>query len=191
MSAALQRLSRFYWKFFQVLYQLVLEDAVHLERSKNENELLKRSLQKNGHFGEMLGNSKAMEDVRKSIYRLSGTDHHVLIKGETGVGKELVARLLHNTSSRKDAPFVPINCATLSETLLESESYSDMRKARLLMRMYRKKAFLKKLNMELYFLMKLEICPTQFRQNCCGYDTGTRISKSRRYHITGTNVESY
>ncbi|MCA8996617.1 MAG: sigma 54-interacting transcriptional regulator [Planctomycetaceae bacterium] len=72
---------------------------------------------------ELVGHSKSLEDVRRSIARVSPTDALVLIRGESGVGKELVARALHFNSLRKDGPFVCVNCAALTESLLESELF--------------------------------------------------------------------
>jgi Nif-specific regulatory protein len=109
-------------EIFSNIMSLVLEDAVDLEKSRRENEILKQSIQ-NNHFGRMLGTSKAIEDLKKTVYRLSTVDHHILITGETGVGKELIARMLHECSKRKDASFIAINCASLPEMLLESELF--------------------------------------------------------------------
>ncbi|MCA9087419.1 MAG: sigma 54-interacting transcriptional regulator [Planctomycetaceae bacterium] len=72
---------------------------------------------------ELVGFSESMDGVRKIISRVAPTDATVLIRGESGVGKELVARALHLNSRRRDAPFVCVNCAALTETLLESELF--------------------------------------------------------------------
>src|SRR5207245_1042067 len=72
---------------------------------------------------ELVGDSAAMRDIDNQIGRVAGTNATVLIRGESGVGKELVARAIHYSSLRKDGPFVCINCAALSETLLESELF--------------------------------------------------------------------
>ncbi len=72
---------------------------------------------------ELVGNSPRMEELRRAIARIAPTDALVLIRGESGVGKELVARGVHFNSKRKDGPFVCVNCAALSESLLESELF--------------------------------------------------------------------
>ena len=71
----------------------------------------------------IIGKSQAMQDVFKKIGSVSISDVSVLIRGESGTGKELVARAIHANSPRKNGPFEPINCASLPETLLESELY--------------------------------------------------------------------
>lgn len=92
----------------------------------------KRSLIRNIRFletelgsvwGNIVGKSRAMERVFSLMKRVADTPTTVLISGESGTGKELIARGLHNASSRRDAPFVSINCAAVPETLLESELF--------------------------------------------------------------------
>ncbi len=72
---------------------------------------------------DLVGESPAMEKILGLVARVAGTDLTVLVTGESGTGKELVARALHRNSTRADGPFVALNCATLSETLLESELF--------------------------------------------------------------------
>lgn len=72
---------------------------------------------------ELVGQSPSLEKLRRSIARVSPTDALVLIRGESGVGKELVARAVHFNSKRKDGPFICVNCAALTESLLESELF--------------------------------------------------------------------
>src|SRR5580765_2280264 len=71
----------------------------------------------------LIGSTPAMEDLRRTIERVAGTDFTVLLEGESGVGKELVARQIHDLSRRRNGPFVAINCAALVETLLEAELF--------------------------------------------------------------------
>jgi Nif-specific regulatory protein len=72
---------------------------------------------------ELVGDSPAIKEVELQIGRVAGTNATVLIRGESGVGKELVARAIHYSSQRRDGPFVCLNCAALTETLLESELF--------------------------------------------------------------------
>jgi transcriptional regulator with PAS, ATPase and Fis domain len=77
--------------------------------------------------GELIGSSAAMRLLREEIDRITSSDAKVLITGETGVGKELVARFIHQSSTRTTQPFVPVNCAGLPETLLESELFGHVK----------------------------------------------------------------
>lgn len=97
-------------RFFerQALSEQVQELSTRLDRDPNE---------------VMIGNSVAMQEVYKTIGRIARSDATVLISGETGTGKELVASILHNSSSYARGPLVKVNCAALPETLLESELF--------------------------------------------------------------------
>jgi Nif-specific regulatory protein len=103
---------------------LAIENARHLERLGRENRRLNEEL--NLHHS-MVGESKAMHAVYDFIARVAGRDSTVLIFGESGTGKELVARAVHLNSARSDGPFVAINCAAITETLLESELFGHER----------------------------------------------------------------
>jgi Nif-specific regulatory protein len=94
--------------------------AEGLARAQNENESLRNQL---GIDTELVGNSPEMQQLKQQIGRIAPTDATVLIRGESGVGKELVARAIHFGSDRRNGPFVCLNCAALSETLLESELF--------------------------------------------------------------------
>jgi two-component system, NtrC family, response regulator HydG len=88
-----------------------------------ENGLLKLTVDRLEGSGEIFGNSPATLAVRLMIARVAPTNATVLITGETGTGKELVARAIHKSSSRAQKPFIPVNCAAFTETLLESELF--------------------------------------------------------------------
>ncbi|MGE0710607.1 MAG: sigma-54-dependent transcriptional regulator [Planctomycetota bacterium] len=93
-------------------------------RLRDENRLLRRQLEGGrGRFGALVGDSPAMRRVFDVIERVAATDVDVLILGETGTGKELVARALHERSGRKDKRFVPVDCGAIPENLLESELF--------------------------------------------------------------------
>jgi len=98
----------------------------------NELQLDNRSLQERierMRFGEILGASPVMQDVFRKVQKVAGTDISVLVTGETGTGKELIARELHNRSPRVKGPFVSINCGAIPENLLESELFGYVRGA--------------------------------------------------------------
>ena len=94
--------------------------AEGLARAQNENESLRNQL---AIDTDLIGNSPEMQRLKQQIGRIAPTDATVLIRGESGVGKELVARAVHFGSDRRNGPFVCLNCAALSETLLESELF--------------------------------------------------------------------
>jgi DNA-binding NtrC family response regulator len=77
--------------------------------------------------GRLIGRERAMVAIYKVVGRVAGTDAPVLIRGETGTGKELVARTIHENSGRKEAPFITVNCAALPEPLLESELFGHLK----------------------------------------------------------------
>ena len=98
-------------------------DISEIVRQKQEIESLRRSCQlEEGHHG-LLGESQPMRDLFELIENVAQTDAPVLIQGQSGTGKELVARALHEESPRSAKPFIKVNCAALNENLLESELF--------------------------------------------------------------------
>ena len=111
--------------------ELRLKIRQHLEASrlKKENLLLKRALNVSHEFSSILGRSDAMQEVFATIKAVAVTNSTVLVSGESGSGKELVARAIHFNSLRRDRPFVALNCGAVPETLLESELFGHLRGA--------------------------------------------------------------
>jgi len=93
------------------------------------NKMLKRDLDRSLGNLEMVGKSAALERVRQLIQKVAAARSPVLITGESGTGKELVARAIHGLSAAKGEPFVPVNCAAIPETLLESELFGHQKGA--------------------------------------------------------------
>jgi DNA-binding NtrC family response regulator len=106
-----------------------------VRRAVEHTALLRENLRLRGEVvrlegsAEIVGSSPAIEAVRDKIARVAPTSATVLITGETGSGKELVARAIHRSSPRAEKPFVPVNCAAFTETLLESELFGHERGA--------------------------------------------------------------
>ncbi len=98
----------------------VVRNAIELEQLKRENRLLKSSMQTEL---QMLGDSEAMQQIREIIRQSAASDSRILISGENGTGKELVAREIHQHSRRAHGPFVEVNCAAIPDTLIESELF--------------------------------------------------------------------
>ncbi|MFN0168040.1 MAG: sigma-54-dependent transcriptional regulator [Bryobacteraceae bacterium] len=98
---------------------LTVENVLKLRRLEDENRQLRRRLGKH----ELVGSSKAMQSVLSQIARVGASESRVCILGETGTGKELVARALHDNSPRRDGPFVTLNCAAVPAELIESELF--------------------------------------------------------------------
>src|SRR6185436_9441160 len=94
-----------------------------------EVQRLKQALDQLPSSSELVGDSPTMERVRDLILRVGGTDASTLICGETGTGKELVARALHAAGPRAKGPFVALNCAAVPPSLLESELFGHARGA--------------------------------------------------------------
>jgi DNA-binding NtrC family response regulator len=99
------------------------------KRCRDENRLLRRQVERRYAFGEMIGRSPAMQDVFTAVQQVAAVNVDVLITGETGTGKELVARSIHQGSSRRDARFVPVDCGAIPDDLLESELFGHERGA--------------------------------------------------------------
>jgi len=109
--------------------RVMLRRALNQRHLSRENRHLKRELRERYRFENIVGNSEAMEKVYRLIEKMSGISSNVLIVGETGTGKELVARAIHYNSERSDQPFVAVNCGALTESLLESELFGHLKGA--------------------------------------------------------------
>jgi two-component system response regulator HydG len=103
--------------------RLILERAMEHTRLKEENRILRESLGRQFDSQNIIGKSPAMTKLLETVAQVAPSEATVLISGESGTGKELIAGAIHFNSLRKDGPFVKINCAAITETLLESELF--------------------------------------------------------------------
>lgn len=103
--------------------RLVVRNAGEQIELRRENRNLRRELAAATGYGDMIGASDAMQEVYRLVERVADTDATVLLTGESGAGKELVAREIHQRSSRRRGPLVSVNCAAIPENLIESELF--------------------------------------------------------------------
>ncbi|MEQ8850013.1 sigma-54 dependent transcriptional regulator [Botrimarina sp.] len=107
----------------------VVDNAGRSQHLRRANAELRKRLDEKFGFEGVIGESQAMRDVIERLSRIAPTDATVLIQGETGCGKELVAQAIHQNSPRKSRPFVALNCGALSEHILESELFGHVKGA--------------------------------------------------------------
>jgi len=103
--------------------KLVIQKSLSRKELRAENESLKKQLKKDFSFDNFIGQSEEVSKLKKLAIKVSATDSIALIRGESGTGKDLIARAIHTASNRSAGPFTTINCAALPETLLESELF--------------------------------------------------------------------
>src|SRR5271157_4194741 len=101
----------------------ILQNAARLRGTERELEASRRRLRDVGVLGSLVGASKVMQEIFRLVEMVAPSTASVLITGDSGTGKELVARTIHSLSNRKNKPFVAINCAAIPETLIESEIF--------------------------------------------------------------------
>ncbi len=101
----------------------VYQERRQFAKTDEENQYLREEIRDKYNFGEIIGASARMKDIYELVRKSSETESSVVIFGESGTGKELIARAIHYNSPRKEKPFIKVNCAALTETLLESELF--------------------------------------------------------------------
>ena len=102
---------------------VVVEKALEVSKLRDENRELREALGQRYQFENIIGSSPAMQEIFATIMRVAPTRATVLLAGESGVGKDMIARAIHHHSPRKDRPFVKINCTAIPENLMESELF--------------------------------------------------------------------
>lgn len=113
---------------FSAQASLILQNALLLQNLQSDRDELKSQLDAN-RFGDIIGSCPPMLDVFKTVEKAATADISVLITGETGTGKELIARALHRRSPRAKAAFIAVNCGAIPENLIESELFGHVRGA--------------------------------------------------------------
>ncbi len=103
--------------------ELAVERSLNHRQLVEQNQQLQQELRSTHQFEKVVGRSPQMAAVLDQVRRVAPTEANVLLSGESGTGKELIARCVHGASHRSQGPFVPLDCATLPETLLESELF--------------------------------------------------------------------
>lgn len=118
-------------KYMTELVDLVAEEIVtyHTEISKRQERIdaLSNELGSRYSYGNMIGKAKPMQDLYSVLEKIKGSESTVLINGENGTGKELIAKAIHYNSPRKDAAFVTLNCSAFNENLLDSELFGHVK----------------------------------------------------------------
>ncbi|MCM8813579.1 MAG: sigma-54 dependent transcriptional regulator [Candidatus Omnitrophica bacterium] len=103
--------------------EVVVQKAIEHRMVVAENRYLRREIEAAFNFGQIVGTSAVMQRIYEVIAKVSASDATILVQGESGTGKELIARAVHFNSSRRNGPFIKVNCAALSSGLLESELF--------------------------------------------------------------------
>jgi DNA-binding NtrC family response regulator len=109
--------------------RLIISRSLSTQALEKEVKYLRKEIDKSFSIGNIIGKSKAMENIFKVVRQIADSKSTVLIMGESGTGKELISRAIHYNSNRKNFPFVTINCAAIPETLIESELFGHERGA--------------------------------------------------------------
>ncbi|MCU1386004.1 MAG: zraR 27 [Acidobacteria bacterium] len=131
---AVEAIKRGAWDFVSKPFQIdellhVLDSAIEQRRLKSENAYLRSQLEERYRFEDIVGKSRPMERLFQLLETVAPTNSTILITGETGTGKEVVARAIHHNSSRRAHRFVALNCSAIPETLLEAELFGHVRGA--------------------------------------------------------------
>ncbi len=107
----------------------VVKNALRQKQLISENLFLRREIHKRYDFGNIIGESEEIKKTLAEVKKIANAKSNVLILGETGTGKELIARAIHYNSNRSSMPFIPINCSAIPENLLESELFGHVKGA--------------------------------------------------------------
>ena len=107
----------------------IIRNALNVRSLRTENLILKKQIEKLYDFENIVGESKVIKDLIDQVKKISDSKSNILILGETGTGKELLTRAVHYSSTRRNKPFIPINCSAIPDNLLESELFGHIKGA--------------------------------------------------------------
>jgi DNA-binding NtrC family response regulator len=107
----------------------IVKNALNQRALQRENVLLKKQIERQYDFGRIIGESGAIQKIIGEVKKIADARSNILLLGETGTGKELIARAIHFNGSRAGRPFIPINCSAIPENLLESELFGHVKGA--------------------------------------------------------------
>ena len=132
MESAVQAMKNGAYDYIAKPFQLVeisllVRQALERRRLREENVYLRTQLKDKYRFESVIGTSKPMQETFQLVETIAGTNSTILITGETGTGKELIAKAIHFNSHRKDQKIVSINCGAIPESLLESELFGHVK----------------------------------------------------------------
>ena len=127
IESAIEAMKKGAWDYIQKPFEpdeflLLIKRALGHISLVRENRRLASEVE-SCKYGDVIGMSRAMAELKELIEKIAPFDTTVLIQGETGTGKELISRLIHNRSKRSEKKFLPVNCGALSESLLEAELF--------------------------------------------------------------------
>ena len=110
-------------------FKILIERITEKQKLKEENERIRRQLKERFKYDELVGMSSRMQDIYAIIDKISFGSPTVLIEGESGTGKGLIASVIHNNSDRRNGPFITVNCGAIAESLLERELFGHLKGA--------------------------------------------------------------
>ena len=136
------------------------------ERIRNENMALREEIDRTSMFEEIVGSSEALRKVLQQVAKVAPADSTVLILGETGTGKELIARAIHKRSNRSSRAFIRVNCAAIPSSLIASELFGH-EKGAFTGALQRRLGRFESANGGTISWMRLVSCPRKHRSLCC------------------------
>jgi formate hydrogenlyase transcriptional activator len=143
-----------------------IDDRVQAEeRTRNENIALREQIDRDSMFEDIVGSSEALRKVLRQVSKVASSDSTVLILGETGTGKELIARAIHRRSNRAERAFIGVNCAAIPASLIASELFGH-EKGAFTGATQRRRGVLNRRMGGRFFWTKSATCPRRYKSHC-------------------------